>query len=293
VAADGEWMFSFSTMKTGGLFLVWLVATLTVFAQQSGNLNRMAVDAINDMGKVKMLAEHGNLKAQIKIADACSSSELYADALKWYAAAAEQGSIDGLFQKGRMLLFGRQSSTAGQNIIAKPLEGLRYTYIAATNHHSGAWFDMAVALKEGRGCNVDSVNAYAWFMISADGGNGGGLEQMNQLALRLTTDQIRSARSTVREMKANHWPELPAQPTRVQKPVGDIAIKLKLSGVVCSPQGNLAIINNRTLAEGESSQFLTAKKDTIVITCKRIDPDGVQVQVEGEDAERTLLTASH
>jgi TPR repeat protein len=254
----------------------------------------MSVDGINDLGKVKMLAEHGNMGAQLKLANACAASDLHADALKWYAAAADQGSVDGLFQKGRMLLFGRQGSSVDQSVIAKPVEGLRYTYSAATNRHSGAWFDLAVALREGRGCNADPVNAYAWFMLSADGGNSTGLEQMNQLALRLTTDQIRLARSNVREMKGNHWPELPPQPRRPPKSGGgEVAIKLKLSGVVCSPQGNLAIINNRTLGEGESSQFLVGKKDTVVVTCKRIEPDGVQVQVEGEDSERTLLTATH
>jgi len=273
--------------------LVWVFTTLTSFAGSTSDLNRMSVDGINDMGKVKMLAEHGNLKAQLKLAGACASSELHADALKWYAAAAEQGSVDGIFQKGHLLLFGRPASSPDQVVTAKPVEGLRFAYIAATNGNSSAWFDMAVALRDGRGCAIDAVNAYAWFMLSADSGNSSGMEQMNQLALRLNTDQIRSARSLVREMKAKRWPEPPHESAKSQKPVGEIAIKLKLSGVVCSPKGNLAIINNRTLAEGESSQFLTAKKDAILITCKRIDPDAVQVLVEGEDAERTLLTAAH
>lgn len=275
------------------MFLLWTLAVpgLAQTSKLDRDFNRVSVAGMNDFGQVKLLAERGNINAQLKVASACMGSHLYANALKWYSAAADQGLLEARYQKGHLLLFGCQGDTPDQCVSAKPAEGLQLIYMAATNCHPAARFDLGRALKDGCGCPSDRITAYAWFAVCAEAGDAASHESMNALALQLSPENIRQALACVREIKAGHWPPLPASAAMVALPGGQVDIKLKLSGVICSPGGNLAIINKRTLGEGESSQFMTDRKDLVAVTCQRILPDAVEVLVAGEAQSRTLANA--
>lgn len=271
------------------LSFLWTLAS-TGLAQTASDLDRdlkrMSVKGMEDLGKVKLLAERGNISAQLKIADACMVNRLYASALKWYSAAEQQGALEARYQKGHLLLFGSTGSTPDQNVIAKPTEGLHYIYRCATNRHAAACFDMALALKDGVGCSADTINAYAWFSLCKEGGNTSCLNIMNTLALQLSTENIRDALARARKIKAGDWPPMPSLPST------RISIKLKLSGVVNSAGGKLAIINKSTLSEGETSQFMSEQKELVNVTCQKINADSVEVLVAGETQPRTLTNAT-
>src|ERR1017187_8511343 len=76
------------------LLFLWML-TASGVAQSVSNDDRklrgLSVAGMNDMGKIKLLAERGNFNAQLKLAGACMGSHLFADALHWYSAAADQG----------------------------------------------------------------------------------------------------------------------------------------------------------------------------------------------------------
>ena len=273
------------------MFLFLWTLALSGLAQTASkldrNLNRISVATMDDLGKVKLLDERGKINAQLKIATASMGSRLYANALKWYSAAADQGALEAQYQKGHLLLFGCQGDTPEQSVTANPPESLRFICMAATNHHQAACSDMGRALKDGIGCAADRVAAYALFSLCAEAGDPTSLTAMNGLALQLSPENIRQALAQAREIKTGRWPTLSPLPT------SHVSIKLKLSGVVYSPRGNLAIINKHTLGEGETSQFLTDEKQLVAVTCQRVQPDGVEVLVAGESLPRLLLNAPH
>src|ERR1035437_2816598 len=153
------------------------------------DLGRISVVGMDDLGKVKLLAERGNVSAQLKMANACMSSRLYASALQWFSAAAEQGALEARYQKGHLLLFGCRGDSPSQSVTASPTEGLQFIFMAATNHHPAASFDMGLALRDGTGCPADLIWAYAWFSVCAEAGNASSLTVMNGLALRLSPDR--------------------------------------------------------------------------------------------------------
>ena len=278
------------------VIFLWMLATTAPGQSASSrhsrnNLNRMSVDAVEDMGKVKLLAERGNVNAQLKIASYCMNNRLFVEALKWYSAAADQGSLEARYQKGHLLLYGSDLSAPEQRVAASPIEGLKLIYQTATNHYVGAYYDMGQVLKEGIGCAPDAVAAYAWFSLYTDVNTSANRRLMNDLAVQLSTEDIRKAMATAREMKTNHWLDLPPPPAAKPAATQTVSIKLRLSGLICSPHGNLAIINNHTLGKGETGQFMTEQKELVAITCQRIHTDSVEVLVEGETQPR-LLTAS-
>lgn len=284
--------------RLAGVCFGLLLSALSAWGQADGNLmhsalNRVSVDNNEDMSKLKLLAERGYLDAQLKVAKACMASQLFADALKWYSAAADQGDTDARYQKGHLLLCGCQGGLPQQNVDADPVAGLRFTCLAATNHHYGACLDLARALRDGTGCPANPVESFAWFSLCADAGNESCRESMNQMALRFTTDQIREALDRARALKAGRWPDFTAllsAPAPVAQPMAPVDLELKLSGVDCSRE-KLAFINHHTLAEGDSCQMLTEEKTLVTVTCVQICKNYVEVQVGGESQSRTLVMA--
>lgn len=235
----------------------------------------------NDLGTIKLLAEQGDVAAQIKLADAYLANFKTADALKWYEAAAKKGSAEGEYQLGSLLLFGRVGIPQEQSVSARPTEGLKWAYKAATSGKKAAWRDVAKALESGIGCATNRVEAYAWLKLSAEAGDVVSRVEMNGLALKMPADEIVSGENLAGEMKLGHWPAIPAQ-NKNQSDLG-----LKLNGLI--PYGNkpLATINNQSVAEGETISVKT-KKGTFDVKCLKINSDSVVILVGGETEPQTL-----
>src|SRR5665213_1921784 len=258
----------------------YALVSVGAFAQTAA-LRGTISQGFNDLGQIKLQAEQGDSVAQVKLADAYLANFKSADALKWYEAAAKQNSIEGQYQLGNLLPFGRVGIPDEQQIQAKPVEGLQWTYQAAINRNKEAWRNMAKALENGIGCATNLVEAYAWLSLLANGGDIVGRVEMNHLALKISPEQIVDAKNLAQQMESGHWPALLVQ----KNPESDLG--LKLNGLISGGANPLATINGKTAAEGETVS-IKIKKEIVNVKCLKINSDSVVILVAGETEPRLL-----
>ncbi|HEX3855824.1 MAG TPA: tetratricopeptide repeat protein [Verrucomicrobiae bacterium] len=267
-------------MKTN--FSIGLSLLIAIAASaQNPNLRGTLSQGFDDLGTIKVQAEQGDVVAQVKLADAYLLHNQSSDALNWYEAAAKQKSIEGEYEAGNLLLFGRFGIPKDQSISAKPTEGLKWTYLAAINGHQGAWRNMAKALQTGTGCSTNLIESYSWLNLLADTGDIVGRVEMNNLALKLSSDEILNGKSLAEEMKSGHWPQLDLTHSATS------IVPLVLQGISGPKSNRLAIINNITFAENDTSAF-KVNGQIVKVTCLKISDVGVMIKVEGEDEPRLL-----
>jgi TPR repeat protein len=260
-----------------GFFLSFGIAALAQNAELRGTL----AQGFSDFGAIKIQAEQGDVAAQVKLADAYLSNFKSADALEWYKTAAPK-SLEAQYQCGNLLLFGRPGIPQDKKIAPNPAEGLKWTYSAAINGHKQAWRNLAKARQSGIGCSTNLVEAYAWLSLLAETGDIVGRVEMNNLALKLSSDEIRRGKSIQQNMQAGHWPQL----VILKSSQPDLG--LKLNGLIPSGANPMAAINGKTLAEGETAN-IKLKKGTVNVKCLKINKDSVLILVDGEEEPRLLL----
>jgi hypothetical protein len=236
-----------------------------------------------DVAAIKQKAEAGDAAAQVALGSALASRFHASEALDWYRKAAVQGNVEGKYHVGEMLLFGAPGIPKALAVQPNHTEGIRWTFLAATNFHPQACWNMAKALRQGLGTSINLVEAYAWLKLFADTLPGSivGRVEMNELALKLDTDALQQAQNLAAQFKAGNW----HPPVTRAIPEGDP--RLKLSGITFGIRTPLAVVNGKTLAEGESAT-VSVKPGTLTIKCLKIQKDSVLITVEGEDQPRLL-----
>ena len=102
------------------------------------------------------------------LGDALASRFHASEALDWYRKAAAQGDVEGEYHVGDMLLFG--ASGIPHNLTVRPnqTDAIRWTFMAATNRHAYACWNMGKALRQGLGVSTNLVAAYAWLSLFAN-----------------------------------------------------------------------------------------------------------------------------
>jgi hypothetical protein len=252
-------------------------------ALAQGNLRGTLTAGYGDVAALKRNAEAGDAAAQLALGDVFVSHCRATEALQWYRKAAAQGNVEAKYQVGQMLLFGGFGSPKALEVKPNHAEGIRWTYMAATNGHALACDTMARVLKEGIGTSTNLIAAYAWLKLFAEtpGGSIVGRVHLNELALKMDTDSLRRAEALAARFKAGQW----RVPTARAIPDGDP--NLKLGGITFGNKKALAVINGKTLAEGESAS-LPFKSGRLAIKCLKIERDSVLVSLDGEDAPRLL-----
>jgi len=70
------------------------------------------------------------------------------EALQWYRRAAAQGNVEGEYRAGNMLLFGGFGNPKALAVQPNRAEGIRWTFMAATNGNPQACYNMARVLRE-------------------------------------------------------------------------------------------------------------------------------------------------
>ena len=232
----------------------------------------------------KERAERGDAKSQVELADILSANQLSAQAVEWYRKAAEQGSLRAKFRLGELLLFGvNDRSEAQQRVVPNPGEGVRWTFEAATNFHSEACHNMARALESGLGVSSNLVESYAWLEVYARSNSSNARSEMDRLALKMNLNDIREAHTVAVVFMKGRWPELVTRKSTVS--VVDPGIKL--NGITVGPV-SMAIINGRTFEQGDSGE-IKAKDGPTVINCVKIEPNSVEIAIQGESETRTLI----
>ena len=252
-----------------------LIATLAAAQNPLGGTLTMG---LGDVAAIKRKAEAGDAAAQVSLGETLASSFHASEALGWYRKAAAQGNVEGEYHVGNMLLFGGPGIPQAFAVKPNHAEGIRWTFMAATNHHPGACHNMATALREGYGTRTNLVEAYAWLKLYAGTVPGStlGRGEMNRLALQMDTDALGQAEALAAEFRAGKW----RPPVARAIPEGDP--RLKLGGITFGGQHSLAVINGKTLSEGEFAS-VSVKPGTLTIKCLKIEKDSVLITVEGED----------
>jgi hypothetical protein len=238
---------------------------------------------MGDIAVIKQKAEAGDAAAQVALGDTLASRFHASEALDWYRKAAAQGNVEGEYHVGDMLLSGAFGNPQTLGVRPSPTEGIRWTFMAATNFHPYACRNMAKALTQGLGTSTNLVAAYAWLSLFANTALGSisGRVQMNELALQLDTSALQQAQNLAAQFKAGNW----QAPVTRAIPEGDT--RLKLGGITFGGRTLLAVINGKTLSEGESAT-VSVKPGTLTLKCLKIEKDSVLIAVEGEDTPRLL-----
>jgi len=260
--------------------LLALLLAIPVLAQTP--VTDILVLGLGDVAALKQNAEAGNAEAQVKLGNALSFNFRQKEALDWYRKAAAQGNIDAQYHVGQMLLFGAYGASTNM-VQPNQAEGLRWTFMAATNLNPGACHNMIKASGQGLGTNPDPVAAYAWLILFSETPTSAllGRAEMNELALRMSTGDIQRAQSLAAEWKAGHW-----QPPVIRvTPEGDS--RLKLNGIAFGTTTSLAVINGKSLQEGQSAKIILNPR-ILNVRCLKIRKDSVLISIDGEDQPRVL-----
>lgn len=242
---------------------------------------RLLPTVSGNLAITKERAERGDVGSQVELADNLAANQMVAQAVEWYRKAAEQGNIEAKFRLGEILLNGATSlPQPDQRVAANPAEGVRWTYEAATNFHSGACRNMAGVLESGTGLGTNIVEAYAWLEVYARSNAVAARSDMDRLALRMSLQQIRASHTLAERFINRQWSQ------HVVRKFSEADLTLKLNGITVGPV-SLAIVNGQTLEEGDSIT-LPVKDGTARLNCVKIAQDSVLIAVEGEDEPRVL-----
>jgi TPR repeat protein len=235
-----------------------------------------------DIAAIKQKAEAGDSAAQVALGDSFASRLHAIEALDWYRKAALNGSVEGRFHVGDMLLFGAPGIPQNLAVRRDPSEGLRWTFMAATNFHPHACWNMGKALRQGIGTSTNLIAAYAWLNIFVTTGPGSivGRVQMNEVALQLDGHALKQAQALAASFKSGKW-QMPD--TQV---IAEADPRLALSGITLGRKP-LAVINGKSLSEGESAS-ISLPPASLKIKCLKIQKDSVVVEIDGESAPRIL-----
>ena len=268
-------------MRTAALTscaLIGLVLVSTAAPAPTG-WRRFLPTVSGNVAIVKERAERGEVKAQVELADNLAANQLVAQAVEWYRKAAEQGNVEAKFRLGDILINGSGTQPEpDQRVAPKPMEGVRWTFEAATNFHSGACRNMSYVLENGLGVGTNIVESYAWLEVFARSNSAHA--DMDRLALRMDLREIREAHVMAERFLSRQWPH------QVTRRFSEADLALKLNGITVGPV-SLAIINGQTLEAGDSA-VMAAKEGTARVNCVKITQDSVLVAVEGEGEPRVL-----
>jgi TPR repeat protein len=213
--------------------------------------------------------------------DNCRTNARPAEALLWYRQAAQAGSIEAAYRAGVLLLDGEKSNLPAQSVPPDPAEGVRWLFRAATNQYPPACREMSRVYRDGVGVKTNLVQAYAWVRLFCELEPGPGAMEMDRLALKLEAQQIQAAQQLAWQFKNHQWPPAPCKKIVEGDP------RLSLNGLTLGGKKPLAVINRKTLAEGETAEFATPK-GSIVVTCVDIRDQSVVVDIAGENEARLL-----
>jgi hypothetical protein len=222
------------------------------------------------LAEIKAAAERGDAASQVTLADIYNSKLDYGSALMWYRQAAEQGHTNAQYIVGEMLLNGRPAnSNSREPIPADANAAVPWFGRAANQGQVLAQMSLATCYRDGLSVNRDLVEAFKWFALAARQTNALAQKNVEELTLKMRSEEIAVAQSRVDSFVPGKTVELP-KPAYLDK--------LKLSGISGTARKRLAIVNNRTLGLNEETEI---KLEGVVVDvkCVEIRDQSVVVQV--------------
>jgi TPR repeat protein len=156
---------------------------------------------------LEMLAEQGDVAAEIELARACLAAKDPAAAVKWFERAALQGNDD-----ARMELGGLYAS--GRGVKRDPAAAAKWFSLSASAGNPAAQLQLARMRMTGAGGPKDDIEAMKWAALAAAGGETAGKNIIAALLPRLKPAQIAEARERAAAFvpDAEMEPEIPLPP---------------------------------------------------------------------------------
>ena len=249
-----------------------VVGCLLVLATNAAWSQRVSKDSwrLTEMVTIKTKAEAGDLNSQIKLGKAFADRLRFAEALSWYRKAAGSGSVDGCWLAGEFLLFGKPSKDASQQVIAAPAEGLRFSYIAATNSHRAACRNLAIAMQRGLGGRTNMAEGYAWLRLYAEADPERRQRELDTMALSMSPDELARAVRVFQAMKRGVWPACQGSGSGEYRR----DVRFKLTAIFVAQNRARAVVNGRTVAEGESA-LIPVTDGVADVKCLKIEENAV------------------
>jgi hypothetical protein len=264
----------------------WMGCALIVASTSAQPAPRSLLSQLRSLAEVpqiKRKAEVGDCQAQLDLAHIAARAKPArpADALLWYRKAADQGNLEATYWAGDILLYGRKGNGTAQPVEPQPAEGLPLTYSAATNRYTPAYRNMSTARRNGLGCDKNLIEAYAWLRLYAEVDPVHRKAELDSLALQLTASQLDEAYQIALACKQGQWPPLNVERTAAPD------TRFKLAGVTVGGRYPLAIINRKTIAEGETAS-IPIEGGILVVKCLKVNEDSVLIEVQGESGRKEL-----
>ena len=168
---------------------------------ETGLAAYMEGDYETSLTECQPLAEEGNAEAQFCV------GRLYANgfgvdmnddlALQWYGAAAAQGHCEAQYNLGLM-------NSNGWGVPMNDVEAAKWYALAAEQGHTQAQSSLAVLYQNGRGVEQDFVAAYTQFYIAAELGYKNAEYDRDEVASKLSPEQIASAQQVAAVWLTEH-----------------------------------------------------------------------------------------
>jgi hypothetical protein len=119
--------------------------------------------------------------------------EDYAEAVKWYRLAADQGDADAQFSLGLMY-------NNGEGVLKNYAEAVKWFRLAADQGNVFAQYSLGLMYANGEGVPENNVTAYAWWNIAAASGYEDAIENRSIVEARMTPAQIAEAQQLSTEI---------------------------------------------------------------------------------------------
>ena len=210
--------------------------TATAMVYSVATLRRSAGFA-NPQIKVTTLAQD-NLGVMYR--DGLGVRRDYAEAVRWFRKAADQGYVEGEFDLSNMY-------ADGHGVQQDYAEMVRWAQKAADQKYAAAQYNLGVAYYNGDGVPEDYVYAYMWLNLAAAAGEDQAAEHRDVVARHMTPDQIALAQKLAREWQPTASSVVGASPAAIPDVPGEL-VETVGTGLFIS--GNGEALTNAHVVEG-------------------------------------------
>jgi uncharacterized protein len=114
-----------------------------------------------------------------------------------FQALAERGNVRAEFFLGGMYL-------SGTGVPQDYAQALKWSRTAATSGSTAAQFNLGKMYEQGLGVKQDNVAAHMWYSLSASSGDEQATRQRDEVAHRMSYDQIQEARKRAKAWLKAH-----------------------------------------------------------------------------------------
>jgi TPR repeat protein len=122
----------------------------------------------------------------------------YAEALKWFRLAAEQGYASAQYNLGDMY-------RKGNGVLQDYAEAVKWWRLAAEQGYASAQYNLGVMYFNGDGVLQDNIRAHMWFNIASANGVEKAGERRDERAGQMTSADISEAQKMARECMSSNY----------------------------------------------------------------------------------------